>query len=71
VQHGAHFVGRQVDVCLAVASLDETMTIAVAGHNALEFSEESSGGAGIGKICFDKKSLSWDRAGEDCPARAR
>ncbi|MBG6074492.1 hypothetical protein [Polaromonas sp. CG_9.11] len=47
------------------------MTIAVAGHNALEFSEESGGRTGIGKICFDKKSLSWNRAGEDCPAKAR
>jgi hypothetical protein len=48
MQHGAHFVGRQINVCLAVASLNEAMAIAVAGNNALEFSKEPGGGAKIG-----------------------
>jgi hypothetical protein len=58
VKHGAHLVGWQVNVGFAVVSLNETMAIAMAGDNALEFSEEPGAGAGIGKICFDKKSLS-------------
>jgi hypothetical protein len=58
VQYGAHFVRRQINICLAVVTLNKAMTIAVAKYRAFEFSEESGGCAGIEKICFDKKSLS-------------
>jgi hypothetical protein len=47
------------------------MAVTVTRHNALEFSEKPGSGAGNGKICFDKKSLSWNRAAEDCSAKAR
>jgi hypothetical protein len=58
VQYSTHFVGRQVNIGLAVVSLNKAVAIAVAEYGALEFSEESGSGAGNGMICFDKKSLS-------------
>ncbi|MCY1168049.1 hypothetical protein D9M73_80320 [compost metagenome] len=54
VQHGAHFVGRQVNIGLAVVALDKTMAITVAKNGALEFCEESGRCAGILIGCFDK-----------------
>ncbi|WP_309682002.1 hypothetical protein [Polaromonas sp.] len=57
MQHGAHFVGRQVNVGLAVIALNKTMAVAVAGNRALEFREQSGRCAGVVVRCFDKKSL--------------
>jgi hypothetical protein len=54
VQHGAHFIGREVDVGLAVIALNKAMAIAVAGNGALEFSEEAGRSAGVLMRCFDK-----------------
>ena len=36
----AHFVGRKVDIGLAVIADNETVSIAVSGDNAFEFGEE-------------------------------
>jgi hypothetical protein len=47
MQHRAHLVGRQVNICFAVVTLNKAMAIAMAGYCALEFSEESSRCAGI------------------------
>jgi hypothetical protein len=58
VQYGPHFIRRQVNIRLAVVTLNKAMTIAVARYRALEFSKESGRCAGIWKIRFDKKSLS-------------
>jgi hypothetical protein len=57
VQHGTHFVGRQIDIRLTVVALNKTMTITVARYNALEFSKETGRCAGVRIICFDKNSL--------------
>jgi hypothetical protein len=65
VQHGAHLVGRQVNVGLAIVALDKAMAIAMAGNSAVEFSEETGGCASIVAAvleaglmsCFDKSLL--------------
>ena len=54
VQHGAHLIGGQIDVGLAVVTLDESVTIAMAGYGAFKFCEESGRGAGVLVACFDK-----------------
>jgi hypothetical protein len=41
VQHGAHFVGRQVDVGLAVVALYKSVAVAVAGNRAFKFGEKA------------------------------
>ena len=69
VQHGAHFVGRQIHIGLAIVAHDKAVTIAVAGNSALEFSEESGRSAGGGVSRFDKKSLSLDAAGKPLSGR--
>jgi len=65
VQHGAHLVGRQVNVGRAVVTLDKAMAVTVARNRALEFSEEPGGCASIVAAvlaaglmsCFDKSLL--------------
>jgi hypothetical protein len=57
VQHGAHFIGRQIDVGFAVIALHETVAVSVARNGALELCEEARRGAGTVLGCFNKKSL--------------
>jgi hypothetical protein len=57
VQHGAHFVGRQVDVGLAVIALDKAVAITVAGNSAFKFGEQSGAWAVAVCSCFDNGSL--------------
>jgi hypothetical protein len=54
VQHSTHLVGRQINVGLAVVTLDESVAIAMAGYGAFKFCEESGRGAGVLVTCFDK-----------------
>jgi len=63
VQHGAHLVGRQVYVGLAVVAQNKAMSVTVAGNSALEFSEESGRCAGGWMRCFDKKSRQVMKSG--------
>jgi len=63
VQHRAHFVGWQVNIRLAVVAQNKTMTVAMAGNGALEFSEESGRCAGSWMRCFDKKSRQLMKSG--------
>jgi hypothetical protein len=64
VQHGAHFIGRQIDVGLAVVAQDKAVAVAVAGNGSLEFSEEAGDSAGGGVNGFDGNSLSWDASAD-------
>jgi hypothetical protein len=57
VEHGAHLIGRQINICFTIVTLDKTMAIAVAENSALELCEEAGRSAGVLGICFDKKSL--------------
>ena len=40
VQYRSHFVGWQVNICLAVIALNKTVTITMAGYGSLEFSQK-------------------------------
>ena len=42
VQHGAHLVGRQINVSLAIIALDKTVAIAMARNDAFEFGKKAS-----------------------------
>ena len=57
VEHGAHLIGRQINVCLAIVAQYEAVTIAVTRNNTLEFSEKARRCAGTVLSCFNKKSL--------------
>ena len=57
VQHCAHFVGRQVNVGLAVVAQHKAVAVAVAGNRAFKFGKQSGRGAGVGMGGFDRKSL--------------
>ena len=59
VQHGAHFVGRQVDVALAVVANHVSMAIAMALDHSLYFIEQP--GADVSDI-FDIESFSFLKA---------
>jgi hypothetical protein len=63
VQHSAHLIGGQIDVGLAVVTLDEAVAIAMAGYGAFKFCEEPGRGAGVEVTCFDKnlviKGVGW------------
>ena len=54
VQHSAHFIGRQINIGLAIVAQYKTVAIAVTRNGALELSEEASGRAGILRSSFDK-----------------
>ncbi|GGA99189.1 hypothetical protein GCM10011496_20350 [Polaromonas eurypsychrophila] len=54
VQHGAHFVGRQIDVGLAVIALYKTVAITVARNGAFKFGKQPGALAGALSGRFDK-----------------
>jgi hypothetical protein len=65
VQHGAHLVGWQINVGLAIVTLDKAMAVSVTGNRAVEFSEKTGGCASVVAAvlaaglmsCFDKSLL--------------
>ena len=54
VQHGAHFIGRQINVCFAIVALHKTVAVTMAGNSAFEFGQQAGRGAGILMGRFDK-----------------
>jgi hypothetical protein len=46
VQHGAHLIGRQVDVGFAVVADDEAVAVAVPLERCLRFHQQTAGGVG-------------------------
>ena len=58
VQHSAQFIGRQVNVSLAVIALYKAVAVPVTGNRTFKFGKKTRGLALWWMICFDKSSLS-------------